>query len=88
MDIIKNLLEKYVNEWNEKPTNATVPYSQVITDLDHALQLLQPAVISRSYTRQEVRELFNKLEQERSRFYPEDANSIVPLEEWLLENGL
>lgn len=44
--------------------------------------------ISRSYTPQEVRELFIKLETERSKYYPEDANDIVPLEEWLSENGL
>lgn len=45
MDIIKKLLEKYVSEWNENPTNATVPYSQVITDLDQALKLLQTDVM-------------------------------------------
>lgn len=45
-------------------------------------------VISRSYTSKEVRELFIKLETERAKYYVEDANEIVPLEEWLLENGL
>lgn len=51
-------------------------------------QLDIPVVISRSYTQKEVRELFIKLETERSKYYPEDANDIVPLEEWLFENGL
>ena len=50
--------------------------------------LLIADVISRSYTSKEVRELFIKLETERSKYYAEDANEIVPLEEWLLENGL
>ena len=50
--------------------------------------LLIADVISRSYTSKEVRELFIKLENERAKYYAEDANEIVPLEEWLLENGL
>lgn len=45
MEVIQKLLEKYVTEWNTKSVGATVPYSQVITDLDQVLQLLQPNVI-------------------------------------------
>jgi len=51
-------------------------------------QLDIPDVLIRSYTPQEVRELFNKLEAERAKYYAEDANDIVPLEEWLVENEL
>jgi hypothetical protein len=44
MEIVQKLLEKYVKEWNTMSTNATVPYSQVITDIDQVLQLLQSRV--------------------------------------------
>jgi len=38
------------------------------------------------YTREEVIKLFEKLEKDMSRFYAEDTSTIVPLDEWVLEN--
>ncbi len=38
------------------------------------------------YTKEEVVQLFNKFEQDRNRFYPEDAANILPLNEWLKDN--
>lgn len=39
-----------------------------------------------NYTREEVIKLFNKLENRRNDFWPEDATTLVPLDEWLEEN--
>lgn len=50
--------------------------------------LSQTPVISRSYSSEEVRELFKKLETDRSKFYAADAADILPLDEWFSQNGL
>lgn len=59
-----------------------------IAENNQSLQLQQTGVISRFYTQKEVRELFIKLETERSKYYAEDANYIIPLDRFFLENGL
>ncbi len=50
--------------------------------------ILLPIDKNKTYTSQEVRELFIELERERNRFCAEDACEIIPLEEWLIEHGL
>lgn len=42
----------------------------------------------RKYTKAEVVALFQKLEWQRGRFLPEDACCILPLEDFLKEEGL
>ena len=45
-------------------------------------------VIERNFTTKEVVALFQKLEEERSHYYPEDACDILPLNEFLKSEGL
>ena len=87
MDLFKKFVKRIDDDFgydNEKLARDL----QKIAEEHQALQLQQTGVISRSYTQKEVRELFIKLETERSKYYVEDANDIVPLEEFLSENGL
>lgn len=41
-----------------------------------------------SYSTSEVVRLFEKFELDRSRYLAEDAADILPLDEWLYNNGL
>lgn len=45
-------------------------------------------VIERNFTTKEVVALFQKLEEERSNYYAEDASDILPLDEFLKGEGL
>jgi len=45
-------------------------------------------VIERNFTTQEVVELFNKLEKQRSQYHFEDASDILPLHIFLKKEGL
>lgn len=61
-------------------------------NIQRALKLLDNNIIitniKDTYSRAEVVALFRKLEEERNRYYPEDANSILPLDDFLKDNYL
>jgi len=45
-------------------------------------------LIERKFTTKEVVDLFNKLDEQRSHYYSEDANEIVPTDKFLKSEGL
>jgi len=80
---IEKVMVEYENDYEQVVPMGALCGQKLKIKKDNTITIRE---VKSSWSREEVIELFNKLEQERSRYYPEDARDIVPLDSWIEQN--